>query len=75
MGLIIYNLTLLDLKMQLSVYPNPPPDLPCSQDGLIKKTFLELSSSDEYLYYDVEYPVEDPDLSGEVSMTWFKILN
>ena len=29
----------------------------------------QVPPSDEYLYSDVEYPVEDPDLSGEVSIT------
>ena len=38
-------------------------------DTIIDYSDSQILSSNEYLYYDVEYPVEDPDLSGEVSIT------
>ena len=37
-----------------------------------KREFLSISQvppSDEYLFYDVEYPVEDSEISVEVSIT------
>ena len=50
----------------------PPPKIEKSSklmDPVIDYSDSQVTSSDEYLYYDVEYPVEEPDLSGEVSIT------
>ena len=46
----------------------PPPKPTKLADTIIDYSDSQVPLSDEYLYYDVQYPVEDPDLSGEVSI-------
>ena len=46
----------------------PPPKPTKVADTIIDYSDSQGPLSDECLYYDMEYPVEDPDLSGEVSI-------
>ena len=62
---ILKHLGLWEIKSR------PPPKIEKSTkvvDPVIDCSDSQVPSSDEYLYYDVEFPVEDPDLSGEVSV-------
>ena len=62
---ILKHLGLWDCKAR------PPPKVKTGSETIIDYSQSQLPQSDDYLYYDEEFPAEYPDFRGEALSSWF----